>query len=197
LANPASLLKASPASLTSPGQRLTATFHSPAAIVSNRGRITAPGLPRRRSAIWTIRPFGLWTPLPDSGCRRLGQHQHSRPVTDRSKLQFQAPILLPLPFGIFAPPDHSARQDWHSKSPLLEKPDFLLLPACFAFSRASGSSRQVRYFSSSLLFREPLGTISIMLQKENKVNNNRHLKDCFPMKISPLFSFTYRQTAVN
>jgi hypothetical protein len=115
---------------------LTAAFRSPAATIpfENRpSRLNVPGLPRRRCAVSSYSPFGLWTPPPtpvDSVVVGINVRGPLPPDgSDAPKLSSDLrspPGIHPL--GIVAlNPIRTLR------ACLSEKPDFPSLPACAAF----------------------------------------------------------------
>jgi hypothetical protein len=74
-------------------------------------------------------------------------------------------------------------------------PDCLSLPGSFLCFTA-GSSFQARYVPFGSLFREPLGTISTMHQKPNRVNRNRLFSGPDRETLFALFSLRYDDNTV-
>jgi hypothetical protein len=151
-------------------------------------RIIVSGLLLQDLAASVSGPFHPWLPTPVC-------------LADPRWLIASGPLPVPLPgnpsgssrlcspsgplnpFGSPLGPIH--RREAHPR----RTPDLLSLPAGGSFDTTScGSSFQVRLVLRGSLFREPLGTFSILQRKLLSVKRNLRRRGLFPQKISVLFS---------
>ena len=200
LARCVSSLRTSPADSAGRDRHLVTAFRSPTAAVLSenlRGGINVPGLPLQCPDCLSRSPFGLWTPPPVQGVPSLNGRDHCpRPVATFQTTSRETFPGFRSPFGL-SPVRLTALGPVPFRGAYFSgRPDPPSLPARAVLNFASGSSFRGRYLPGSPLFREPLGTISIMSRKRFSVKRNQRKRQGFATIFSPLLSNGYKDFLV-
>jgi len=142
---------------------------------SCRWKVNAPGYFLQRPAEASIKPVRLTASPLSSVCPVLGGIIAVSPLPDFVSA-FLAATRSPLPSGDFYVPLRIAAFDsaCRSKAHLFELPDFPSLPAGHSLLNDQPPDHRSRIATSHQvrLFREPLGTLVIMLSKQFFVKGN-------------------------
>ena len=200
LARCVSSLRTSPADSAGRDRHLVTAFRSPTAAVLSenlRSGINVPGLPLQCPDCLSRSPFGLWTPPPVQGVPSLNGRDHCpRPVATFQTTSRETFPGFRSPFGL-SPVRLTALGPVPFRGAYFSgRPDPPSLPARAVLNFASGSSFRGRYLPGSPLFREPLGTISIMSRKRFSVKRNQRKRQGFATIFSPFLSNGYKDFLV-